>query len=224
MELLLDTANLEQLEIGLKEYPIVGFTTNPTILVNEHKDVKELLDDLYALKLKYDCLMFVQVTSLTYEEMLKDAIAIVNRYDGVVVKVPCSVDGVKVMKKLSEAGVIVCATSIHTELQVQMAMNAGATYIAPYVNHIANNQKDVYTTLCNMQRIVEQSNRDVCLLGASLKNNAQVLDCALANIGAITFTFDGLIRMIEHDSTKASIEKFDKTWKEHVGSSLSELL
>ena len=35
MELMLDTANLKTLEKGLSDYPIVGVTTNPSILKKE---------------------------------------------------------------------------------------------------------------------------------------------------------------------------------------------
>ena len=67
MKLLLDTANLEDIRYFNTYYPIVGVTTNPTILSREGGDVLELLSTIRSIIGKHKEL-HVQVIETEYEK------------------------------------------------------------------------------------------------------------------------------------------------------------
>ena len=78
MKLLLDTANLGDIKRIREHFPIVGVTTNPTILAKEGGDLKALLLAIREI-LGSELELHVQVTSTDYEEILKEANAQATR-------------------------------------------------------------------------------------------------------------------------------------------------
>ena len=71
MEILLDTANLEQIKKYTGLYDITGVTSNPTIISRENADFWPLL--LEVRNIIGDKQLHVEVTADTWEEMLKEA-------------------------------------------------------------------------------------------------------------------------------------------------------
>ena len=49
MEYLLDTANLEEIKYFNEKFPIVGVTTNPTIIANENGDYKKIINSILEI-------------------------------------------------------------------------------------------------------------------------------------------------------------------------------
>ena len=69
MRIILDTANLKDIEYFNTYYPIEGVTTNPTILSKEGGDVLKLLKDIRAI-IGEEKELHVQVTETEYEKMV----------------------------------------------------------------------------------------------------------------------------------------------------------
>ena len=101
MELLLDTANLEQIQKYVDTLPIDGVTSNPSIIKKEGKiDFFEHLRQIRQIIGKNRTL-HVQVVATDYEGMLADAQRILKEVDDqVYIKVPSNEVGFKVMKEL----------------------------------------------------------------------------------------------------------------------------
>ena len=58
------------------------------------------------------------------------------------IKVPCSVDGLRVCKRLSTVNVRVNVTLIFSPAQAILASLAGATYISPFIGRMDDNSLD----------------------------------------------------------------------------------
>lgn len=111
-ELMLDTANLEDLKEGLDSWPVVGVTSNPTILKEEGGiDVYARLREIKALCGKKRSL-HVQVVSTATDAILEEARHILDQLGkDTFIKVPVSAAGLPAIKKLSAGGVNVTATA-----------------------------------------------------------------------------------------------------------------
>ena len=72
MRLLLDTANINDIRYFNTYYPIVGVTTNPTILAREGGDVLALLREIREI-IGVDKELHVQVTEIEYEKIVKES-------------------------------------------------------------------------------------------------------------------------------------------------------
>ena len=77
MEIILDTANLEDIRRYNDIYDITGITSNPTILAKEKAEFFPLLLEIRSIIGEKQ--LHVQVTGSTCEEMLKEAEALTDR-------------------------------------------------------------------------------------------------------------------------------------------------
>ena len=73
--LLIDTANLAEIEKALKALPLVGVTTCPTIIVKEKRNVFDILKDIRKL-IGDNMMLHAQVMADTPDGILRDAIAL----------------------------------------------------------------------------------------------------------------------------------------------------
>ena len=137
MELMLDTANLAQIERGLAAYPAAGVTTNPSILARE--GAAPLWDHLKKIRALCgpDRSLHVQVLGGTTDRIVAEAQRIRDELgEQVYIKIPVSPAGLPAIRQLSDQGIPVTATAVYDSLQGMLAAMAGARYIAVYFNRI----------------------------------------------------------------------------------------
>ena len=160
MELMLDSANLNEIkevkDLGLLD----GLTTNPIIIQKGFQKTSYTGDFLdYAkkiLELTGDKPAFFQVTSQSESEILADAEQLYQKlkdYGNIHIKVPIDTspadneskyEGIRAIRELSKKGIPTLATAIVTPVQAFLASRAGAKYavlmLRPYDNVIAETQ------------------------------------------------------------------------------------
>jgi len=225
MKLLLDTANLEDIRYFNTYYPIVGVTTNPTILSREGGDVLELLSTIRSIIGKHKEL-HVQVIETEYEKIVEEAKAIVS-YLGrnTFVKIPATDVGLRATQTLSDEGYGITMTAILSAAQAMLASNAGASYVAPYVSRLENLCDDGIGVVSDVAEIFAVSGTSTKILAASFKTAKEVLDVAHVGCHAATVGSDVMRRLLSHTSTDTSIAGFAADWKQAFGDhSLLELL
>ena len=216
MKLLLDTANLKEIEEINSAYSIIGVTTNPTILSKEGKDPVEVL--LAIRKIIGNKELHVQLTENEFDLMMDEAHAIVKLLgENTFIKVPVSELGLKVTKALADEGIGVTETAIFTAAQAMLAAEAGAAYVAPYVSRIENLSGNGIETVADIACIFSEGSNSTQILAASFKTARQVVDTALAGAHTSTVPTDILRKLVAHTSTDTSIEGFDKDFKGAFG-------
>ncbi len=190
MKIILDTANLEDIRYFNTYYPIVGVTTNPTILAKEGGDVLKLLQDIRAI-IGEEKELHVQVTETEYEKIVEEAEAIVtylgkNTY----VKIPATDVGLRATATLANKGIGITVTAVLSAAQAMLASNAGAAYVAPYVSRLENICADGVGTVADIAEIFAASGTDTEILAASFKTAKEVLDVATVGCHAATVGSD----------------------------------
>ncbi|MBQ8425613.1 MAG: fructose-6-phosphate aldolase [Clostridia bacterium] len=224
MKILLDTANLEKIREYVDSFPIVGVTTNPTILTREGGS--DPVDTLIRIRqvLGKDRELHVQLTETTYKKMIEEAYIITRILgDNTYIKVPVSDVGLKVTKKLTEDGINVTQTAILTATQAMLAAEAGAKYVAPYVSRLDNIMGDGISTIADISEIFVNGGYETKILAASFKTAKQVLDTALAGAETATVSVDIFKKLYEHPITSSSIDGFTNDWTNTYGDTLLEL-
>ncbi len=208
MEIMLDTANLEEIEKGLEFFPITGVTSNPTILKALGKvDLYEHLG-----KVKELCgnrSLHVQVVSETAEEIVKEAEVIrqklgLNTY----IKIPVNKEGLKAIRELSRKGVNVTATAVYSSMQGMLAVLAGAKYVAVYFNRMENNNSDPSLTIEEISNFIEEGGYIAKVLGASYKNVGQLVKSFNSGARSITVSPDLLYAAVEMASIGKAVADF----------------
>ena len=217
MRILLDTANLEDIRYFNTHYPIVGVTTNPTILAKEGGDVLTLLHEIREI-IGEDKELHVQVTETEYEKIVEEAKAIVSFLGrNTFVKIPSTDVGLRATATLAKAGYGITVTALLTAAQAMLASNAGASYVAPYVSRLENICDDGVGSVADIAKIFKASGSKTEILAASFKTAKEVVDVAVVGCHAATIGPSVMKRLTAHTTTDTSIAGFVEDWKRAFG-------
>ncbi|MBE6626037.1 MAG: fructose-6-phosphate aldolase [Ruminococcaceae bacterium] len=217
---LIDTANLEAIKKCCEYYPVAGVTTNPTIVSKENTDFKKLLYSIREI-IGADKMLHVQTTAMEAGEILNEAIALKNVVgDNFYLKIPITKEGIKATAMCKDKGFGVTMTAIFTQQQALIAANAGADFVAPYINRLDNIVSDgvhVVEEIVNMFNMYDIKTK---ILAASFKNVEQVHKVAMTGAGAVTVNPDIFDMLIYHPLTYYAIDDFCKDWETVYGDKL----
>ena len=187
MEFIIDTVDLNEIKEAVEYLPISGVTSNPSIV--KATSPESFFDHMRKIRemIGMENSLHIQVTGLDCETMVKEAKRIVKEIDDLVyIKVPVSYEGIKAIKELKNRGMNVTATAVYDLMQAYMALEAGADYIAPYVNRIGNLGSDPFELIHELSSRIEVDGYDCKILAASFKGVQQVRDALNSGSHAIT--------------------------------------
>lgn len=216
MELILDTANISDIEQLYSILPIDGVTTNPTIISKENKEFITLINDIDSI-VGEDTPIHAQVIGTSFEEIVEEALFISKIRKNIYVKIPVTVNGLKAIKELKKQGVKITATAIFTAHQGFLAAKAGADYVAPYVNRLDNISADGVNTVKDLITIIDKYKLNSKVLAASFKNSQQVIELMKAGVHSVTVPPDIAKAMMNHPLTDWSVDKFIEDWESAFG-------
>ena len=213
MEFIVDTVNLEEIKDAVEHMPIVGVTSNPSIVKQtspenffEHmRKIREIIGMERSLH--------VQVISKNSDEMVAEAHRILKEIDDqVYIKVPVSYEGIKAIKALKAEGVKVTATAVYDLMQAYMALAAEADYIAPYVNRIGNLGADPMDLISNLSDRIAVDGYNTKIVAASFKGVQQVRDSFNFGAHAITAPVAVLKQIFANPNIEKAVDDFNKDW------------
>ena len=213
MEFIVDTINLEEIKDAVEHMPIVGVTSNPSIVKQtspenffEHmRKIREIIGMERSLH--------IQVISKNSDEMVAEAHRILKEIDDqVYIKVPVSYEGIKAIKALKAEGVKVTATAVYDLMQAYMALAAEADYIAPYVNRIGNLGADPMDLISNLSDRIAVDGYNTKIVAASFKGVQQVRDSFNFGAHAITAPVAVLKQIFANPNIEKAVDDFNKDW------------
>ena len=129
MQYLIDTANMEEIKEAL-ELGVKGVTANPSMYLKENVNFKSFLSEVSSLE---PSILTAEVMEDTLENMVKSSEDILAINRDIIIKINFSETGLKLINILSKRGVKTAATLIFTLRQATIAINAGASYIFPFI-------------------------------------------------------------------------------------------
>ena len=217
MKYLIDTGNLEAIKHINEFYPIEGVTTNPTLVSKEKSDFWTLIKGIRAI-IGDDKALHVQTVQETAGKIVEEAKLIKETVGGkFFVKIPIGEEGLKATMMLKKLGIGVTMTAIFTPQQALIAANAGASFVAPYVNRLDNIIGDGVRVVEDIVTVFDNYGLDCQVLAASFKNAEQIHNCALCGCHTATISPDLFKIAISHPMTDAAIDGFTKDWKSVYG-------
>ena len=204
MKLFLDSADVNEIKKRLSSGLIAGITTNPTLIRKSGGNPQHVYQELIDLGIND---ISMEVIGDSEEELFSNAMGHVKTYgEKATIKLPCSVDGLKACKRLSDISVRTNVTLIFSASQAILASLAGATYISPFIGRMDDNSLD------GMKLINDISNAltgDTKILAASIRDPQSV--GAAFSLGAhiCTVPVNVFDKMYEHVLTAKGIEQFN---------------
>ncbi|WP_103063128.1 fructose-6-phosphate aldolase [Actinomyces qiguomingii] len=208
MQFLIDDARPDRVERALNTFPLIGVTTNPTIL--RAAGLTDFGRGLRTIReLVGDGDLHVQVVARDTAGMLREADVIrelVGR--STLIKIPTTAAGLPAMRRLKAQGVRVTATAIYSTAQGLLATAAGVDYLAPYVNRMSNADVDPYAVIGALRREIDREGVPTRILAASFKNSKQVTDAAAAGAHTATIGADVLDAMLALPQVESAVDAF----------------
>ncbi len=217
MKIFLDTADVSMISSAYDTGLLDGVTTNPTLILKSGRQLLEVIEEITNSFSKLESIS-AEVVADNAEEMLSQAQKYYTIAPAVTLKVPCTVEGLKACKFLSDKGIRVNVTLVFSVAQAILASKAGATYISPFVGRWMDNSIDGIELIKNIRKAFDYSGTSTQILAASLRDVRQVEQSALAGADVITIPPVVFWGMYKNIMTDKGLELFQKDWDEVIKS------
>ena len=212
MKIFLDTADVSFIQPAYETGLIDGVTTNPSLILKSGRQLLEVITELS----KFENLQSIsaEVVADTAEEMLSEAQKFYSIAPAVTIKVPCTVEGLKACKFLSDKGIQTNVTLVFSVAQAILASKAGATFISPFVGRWMDNSIDGVEIVKNIRKAFDYSGTSTQILAASIRDVRQVEQAALNGADVVTIPPVVFWGMYKNILTDKGLELFQKDWEE----------
>jgi transaldolase len=217
MKIFLDTADVSMISSAYDTGLLDGVTTNPTLILKSGRQLLEVIEEITNSFSKLESIS-AEVVADNAEEMLSQAQKYYTIAPAVTIKVPCTVEGLKACKFLSDKGIRVNVTLVFSVAQAILASKAGATYISPFVGRWMDNSIDGIELIKNIRKAFDYSGTSTQILAASLRDVRQVEQSALAGANVVTIPPIVFWGMYKNIMTDKGLELFQKDWDEVIKS------
>ncbi len=209
MKLFLDTANVEQVAEIASWGILDGVTTNPSLVAKEGKQFKDVVIKMCEL---VPCVS-AQVTGTTVEEMIKQGEEYASWHKHVVVKVPMTVDGLKVLKHLSGKKIKTNVTLVFSVEQAVLAAKNGATIVSPFVGRLDDKGEDGMKLVEDILTAFKNYGFATEVLVASVRTVAHVHRSLLMGAHIATIPHKVALELPKHELTDVGLKKFQDDWE-----------
>jgi transaldolase len=214
MELYIDTANLDEIKQAADLGVLDGVTTNPSLIAKEKYDYTKRLEEICAI---VKGPVSAEVIATDYAGMMKEGRERAKIAPQIVVKLPCTVDGLKACKTFSDEGVRTNLTLCFQPLQAMMVAKAGAYLVSPFIGRLDDVAEDGMVLIQQIRTIYDNYGFKTKILAASVRHLKHMTDCALAGADVATVPFSVIKQMMNHPLTDSGLKKFVEDYKKAFG-------
>ena len=189
MEFFLDTADVDEIREIAAWGILDGVTTNPSLIKKSGRDFKEVVREIASI-----CSgpISAEVTAMDTAGMLEQARQLKSELpENVIIKIPCTPEGLAATKVLTEEGIDTNVTLIFSTSQALMAAKAGATYVSPFIGRIDDTGHDGMNLIAEIMETWSKYDISTKVLAASIRHPTHMLQCM--QLGAHTATMPAKI-------------------------------
>lgn len=209
MDIYVDTANLDEIKQANDLGILDGVTTNPSLLAKEGADFHSHMAKICDI---VNGPVSAEVTVTDTPGMVKQAQELIKIADNIVIKVPCTVNGLKACKALTDLGIRTNLTLCFQATQAMFVAKAGAFLVSPFLGRIDDISGDGIELIHQIRCIYDNYDFETKILAASLRHPKHVVDCALAGADVATIPFNVIKQLMNHPLTDIGLDKFMADW------------
>ncbi len=210
MKLYLDTANVDQISEIATWGVLDGVTTNPSLMAKEKGDYKKILKQICDI---VKGPVSGEVMSLEKDGMVKEARELSSISEHIVIKIPCTVEGIKATRQLSSDDISVNMTLVFSANQALLGIKAGARYISPFVGRLDDIGNPGINVVEDILELIRIFSYDTEIIFASVRHPEHVRQAALIGAHIATIPYKVFTQLIKHPLTDVGIERFLKDWQ-----------
>ena len=209
MELYIDTANIDEIREAASLGILDGVTTNPSLIAKEGVEFHARLEEICSV---VPGPVSAEVVSMDHDGMIAEAEDLLQIADNIVIKLPCTVEGLKGCKTLSDRGVRVNMTLCFQPLQALMVAKAGAFLVSPFLGRIDDVGGDGMELIQQIRTIYDNYGFTTKILAASIRHPLHLVQCALIGADVVTVPMKVIKQKMHHPLTDKGIDAFLADW------------
>ena len=218
MKFFIDTANLDQIRQAYEMGVLDGVTTNPSLMAKEgikgkEKQHKHYVDICNIVKSDVSA----EVITTDYEGMIAEGEELAALNEHIVIKLPCTADGIRAVKYFSEKGMKTNCTLVFSVGQALLAAKAGATYVSPFVGRLDDISEDGVGLIKEIVDMYNYYGYATQVLAASIRHTRHIIDCLKAGADVATCPLAAIKGLLNHPLTDIGLEKFLADYKKVNG-------
>ena len=210
MKIFLDTASLKEIREAAELGVLDGVTTNPTLLARESGDPEQILLEICRI---VDGPISAEVVATDAEGMAREGRHWAALHPNIVVKCPCTAEGLKATKTLSGEGHAVNVTLIFSPTQALLAAKAGARFVSPFVGRLDDIATPGMELVADIVQIFGNYSFDCQVLAASLRHPMHVVEAARAGAHVGTLPMSVFRSLLKHPLTDIGLKRFLEDWE-----------
>jgi len=221
VEIFLDSANLNELEICLKRGILRGITTNPSIISKEPKtNFIKHIQKMADLCKEYNQILplSVEIFTANPSEMFSQASELFKGidYQNITIKIPIGWDELEVIYRLSQEGIAVNCTCLFNEAQCMLAANAGAKYVSIFMGRLKDIGADPLPIIANVREMLDKAQSSAKIIVGSISHARDISDAQNAGAHIVTAGMKFFQTMSEHPQTTKSVQGFLDDFRQWV--------
>lgn len=209
MKFFLDTANLNEITEAASYGILDGVTTNPSLMAKEGiKGHAAVLEHYKRICELVDGDVSAEVFATDFDGMMKEAHELAALHEQIVVKVPCTENGIRAVHALSEEGISTNCTLVFSLTQALLAAKAGASYVSPFVGRLDDISEDGIALVRGIVDCYFEYEYDTEVLAASIRHPQHVVRCIEAGADVVTCPLSVIKALFKHPLTDAGLARF----------------
>ena len=158
-----------------------------------------------------------EVISTDYEGMIAEGEELAALNEHIVIKLPCTADGIRAVKYFSEKGMKTNCTLVFSVGQALLAAKAGATYVSPFVGRLDDISEDGVGLIKEIVDMYNYYGYATQVLAASIRHTRHIIDCLKAGADVATCPLAAIKGLLNHPLTDIGLEKFLADYKKVNG-------
>ncbi len=210
MQLFIDTANIAEIREAACWGVVAGATTNPKLLSHEGTSF-DLRERVLAIADLVGGPVSVEVLCEEPDQMLIEARLYASWHPSIVVKIPMSLSGMKVVNRLEQDGIRTNVTGLVALNQAVLASLAGASFVSFFFGRMSDLGADPAPVIQDAAVLLHAQTRTQIIVG-SIRNLMDINRSLLAGADIITVPYAFFKQMAHHPKTVETIQEFNSAW------------
>ncbi len=209
MKFFIDTANLEQIRQARDLGILDGVTTNPSLMARENIRGQDAIMAHYRQICEMvDGDVSAEVFSTDVEGMLAEAEKLAALHKNIVVKIPCTAEGIKAIKALTARKIPTNCTLVFTVGQAVLAAKAGARYVSPFVGRLDDISEDGVGLVAQIVEVFRTYGYPTQVLAASIRHTRHIIECMEVGADVVTCPLKPILGLLDHPLTDKGLAQF----------------
>ena len=215
MKIFLDTADTDTIRKYFETGLVDGVTTNPSLIMKSGRvpdDVYQEIKDIGLTDISMEVMGDAQ-------EMYNEGLRLVDKFGSVsTIKVPCTREGLKACKALTQEKIRTNVTLIFCAAQAVLAAKSGATYVSPFVGRLDDQSVAGLEVVRSISELYRIHGIRTQVLSASIRSVQRAIRSWYNGAEIVTMPPKILEQMYDHILTDKGMDIFEKDWQEVVAS------